>query len=427
MCDSCRPRAARKQRLPRLRVTPQPRLTQDRYKHAPSRSHTPPVAISRLTVAAMRLLLTTAASCVAFLSFAASARAEWVWPLDGDVITSYRNGDDPYAAGQHRGIDIAGPIGARVVAASSGDVRFAGTAGSSGLTVSVRTADGRFDTSYLHLSSISVREGQAVSAGETLGAVGTTGSRSASEPHLHFGVREAGTRHAYRNPLDFLPPRPAPPAPESPHPTPVAAPSPIPATPAPSPVPERAPRGAPEGAPAPRRVPLGGRAPRRVPVGAPAPRPVPAGDPARHRVPAADRHRRRVPVGDPAPRLAPRGAPAADLSPRSVLDEAPSLDRTPRSVPLGGRTADAPARSGLPHQLAPEAGPGREPATEPGAVEGARPDGATATGPDVGWILACVGLLATAAMLGLTEDGRKATRKSHTQLLRLLRPLRGGG
>ena len=376
----------------------------------------------------MRLLLTTAAACVAFLSFAASARAEWLWPLDGDVITPYRNGDDPYAAAQHRGIDIAGPVGARVAAASGGDVRFAGTAGSSGLTVSIRTTDGRFDTSYLHLSSLSVREGQSVSAGEPVGAVGTTGSRSASEPHLHFGVREAGTRHAYRDPLELLPPRPAPPAPESPHPTPVPAPSPTPATPAPSPVPERAPRGAPEGHPAPRRVPLGGRAPRRVPVGDPAPRQLPADDPTRHRVPAADRHRRRVPVGDPAPRVVPRGAPAADLSPRGVRGEVPAPDRSPRSAPLGGGAADGAARSGLPHELAPDSGPGREPAlTERGAGEGARPDRATAAGPDVGWILACVGLLAAAAMLGLTEDGRKATRKSHTQLLRLLRPLRGGG
>ena len=45
-----------------------------------------------------------------------------------------------------------------------------------------------------------------------LGAVGTTGSRSATEPHLHFGVREAGSEHAYRNPLDFLPPPPPHPA-----------------------------------------------------------------------------------------------------------------------------------------------------------------------------------------------------------------------
>jgi Peptidase family M23 len=366
----------------------------------------------------MRLLLTTAATYVAFLSFAGPARAEWIWPLEGDVITPYRNGDDPYAGGQHRGIDIAGSVGARVVAASGGDVRFAGTAGSSGLTVSVRTADGRFDTSYLHLASISVREGQSVSTGETLGAVGVTGSRSASEPHLHFGVRESGTRHSYRDPLDFLPPRPGSPAPEGPHPTPVPVPAPTPATPVPSPVPERVPRGAPEGGRAPRQVPLGDRVPRRVPAGEPAPRRVPLGDPAPGRVPAADRHGTRVPVSDPAP----RGAPAAAPAPRGAPNHAPVADRSPRSMPLGGPAAD-----GSPHH-APSGGPGRQPAPEPrGPGEGARSDGPTAAGPDIGWILACVGLLAAAAMLGLTEDGRKATRKSRSQLLRLLRPLTGRG
>jgi hypothetical protein len=52
---------------------------------------------------------------------------------------------------------------------------------------------------------------------------------------------------------------------------------------------------------------------------------------------------------------------------------------------------------------------------------------AEGSGPDIGWIVACVGLLAAAAILGLTEDGRKATRKGHGQLVRLLRPLTGRG
>src|SRR4051812_33428273 len=77
----------------------------------------------------------------------AHAAAGWVWPLRGEVITRYRNGGDPYASGQHRGIDIAGAVRAPVVAARAGTVRFAGTVGDSGLTVGVRTADGRYDTS----------------------------------------------------------------------------------------------------------------------------------------------------------------------------------------------------------------------------------------------------------------------------------------
>jgi peptidase M23-like protein len=384
----------------------------------------------------MRLILTIVAVSVTLLGAATPARAEWTWPLDGDVITTYRNGDDPYAGGQHRGIDIAGALGAPVVAATAGDVRFAGTAGSSGLTVSVRTSDGRFDTSYLHLSTASVREGQTVSAGDALGAVGTTGSRSAVEPHLHFGVREAGSRHTYRDPLDFLPPRPAPPAPEPPHPTPVPVPTPI--VPSPSPVAEPSPRAVPLGERAPRRVPIGGRAPRRVPVGGRVPRRIPGGQP----------QPRRVPVGEPGPRGVPGDVPASDGA--------------RRPAPLGGR---APRR--VPHGRAPGRAPAGAPATSPSPVDGRAPNGApegaarngslqpampgvgpqpgshrvpyvrggqggahsgtASAGPDVGWVVACVGLLLAAAMLGLTEDGRKATRRGHGHLARLLRPLTGRG
>ena len=91
----------------------------------------------------------------------AFAAGGWQWPVRGEVITPYRNGDDAYAAGQHRGLDIAARAGDPVVAAAGGTVTFAGVAGSSGLTVAVRTADGRFDTSYLHLASAAVRKGDS--------------------------------------------------------------------------------------------------------------------------------------------------------------------------------------------------------------------------------------------------------------------------
>src|SRR3954468_18852684 len=163
----------------------------------------------------------------------AHAAPGWVWPLRGEVVTPYRNGGDPYAAGQHRGINIAGPVGAPVVAAAGGVVRFAGTVGSSGLTVGIRTADGRYDTSYLHLSSVSVREGDRLAAGERVGAVGTTGRRSTARPHLHFGVRDAGSRHGYHDPLELLPP------PARPRPAPRGTPAPVGAPARPSPVPLR--------------------------------------------------------------------------------------------------------------------------------------------------------------------------------------------
>ncbi len=50
----------------------------------------------------------------------------WTWPQDGPVLQPFVLGGDPYAAGQHRGIDVAGPPGAPVRAPTAGTVSFAG-------------------------------------------------------------------------------------------------------------------------------------------------------------------------------------------------------------------------------------------------------------------------------------------------------------
>jgi peptidase M23-like protein len=351
--------------------------------------------------------LVAVATVVAVLAIVAPARADWVWPVSGEVITPYHNGDDPYAAGQHRGIDIAAALGTSVVAAAGGEVRFAGTAGSSGVTVSIRTADGRFDTSYLHLASTAVRKGQLVSAGERVGSVGTTGVRSAERPHLHFGVREAGSKDAYHDPLTFLPP-------------PTLAPEPPRSTPSPSPVPEPLTPG-PGRAPAARRVPAARPTPRRVPAARPTPRRVPAARPA------------------PNPRVAPRRAP--DGAPRRLPLPRSAPHATARRLPLPRSAAAAPGRRPSPSTLpapAPPAAPVPSGALTRGgaAARGGAPTGGGApargparapssSGPDLGYALACLGLLVAAALLGLSEDGRQATRRSRDRVAGALRPLMG--
>jgi hypothetical protein len=180
------------------------------------------------TVAGMRpkTLICALAAALQLLSSDALASPEWTWPIRGPVLTPYRNGGNPYAAGQHRGIDIGAPVGSRVVAAVAGTVTFAGVVGSSGLTVAERTADGRFDLSYLHLSSAAVHRGDVLAQGAAVGAVGVSGRRSVAAPHLHFGVRDAGSRSAYRDPLDFLAPPAGDRAPRGvPTPVPVAHPA----------------------------------------------------------------------------------------------------------------------------------------------------------------------------------------------------------
>lgn len=356
-----------------------------------------------------RLVITAALAALGFFfALASPARAAWVWPLAGDVITPYSNGSDPYAGGQHRGIDIAGDAGAPVVAASAGTVRFAGTAGSSGLTVSIRTVDG-FDTSYLHLSAAAVREGTVVAAGERIGAVGTTGTRSADQPHLHFGVRDAGSRHGYRDPLGLLPP--APPVGGNPQDAPAAQPAPVPLPPATAPEPlargERSPvRGA---DPAGRRLVEGGRAAAGAgnPSSAAAPRPVPRPAPAPRasKSPRADRVHQPVAGAAPVPSPRPAHGPA-----RASKGKSAPITRTGLGSDVGAPEA-APGEPSGPVSAGP--GPGR-------ADLGPRPGG-----PDWGLVVACLGLLGAAALLGLSEDGRAATRRTGQRAAGLLRPLVG--
>ena len=193
--------------------------------------------------------------------------------------------------------------GAPVVAAVPGLVRFAGTAGSSGRTVSVRSDDGRFDVSYLHLSSIAVQPGDRFPRGAVIGAVGTTGVRSAERPHLHFGVREAGSRHAYLDPLSLLPP----PAAQAPRP-PQAVPVPAPAPARPDPISVPTPRAPAVRAPLP--------AARRVPGARPAPAPGAVGE--RRSIRLARPHPRMPSPTEPRlrPLTAPRGRQSGGRRPR---------------------------------------------------------------------------------------------------------------
>ena len=127
----------------------------------------------------------------------------WPWPLIGEVVTAYRNGDDPYAAGQHRGVDIAAPVGTPARAVVAGSVSFSGRLPDGGNVVTLRSSDGEYLVSYLHLATRAVSRGAAVAVGDTLGSTGTTGRRSIEQPHLHLSVRVAATR-AYVDPMGLL-------------------------------------------------------------------------------------------------------------------------------------------------------------------------------------------------------------------------------
>ena len=106
----------------------------------------------------MRRLFVVFAPYSQYLSWLRTASA-WTWPLHGDVLRPYSLGPDAYAAGQHRGVDVAGEAGESVRAPASGVVSFAGVVPSSGRTVTIQL-DG-YAVSLTHLGEIARREGRS--------------------------------------------------------------------------------------------------------------------------------------------------------------------------------------------------------------------------------------------------------------------------
>jgi len=108
----------------------------------------------------------------------------------------------------HHGVDISNPSGTPVYAAGRGMVVFAGPDKEAlyspwvdfyGNLVVVKHSDDLY-TLYAHLSSILVKEGREVFAGEPIGEVGRTGVAIGS--HLHFEVRCGGDGRDYFSTLN---------------------------------------------------------------------------------------------------------------------------------------------------------------------------------------------------------------------------------
>lgn len=112
----------------------------------------------------------------------------WTRPANGTYTSSFGWRVHPIygTKRQHRGADIAAPIGTPVVAAGDGVVSYAGSMGGFGNVIMIThsTDGGIFTTVYAHLSKISVSTGQVVDKGSYIGAIGNTGASTG--PHLHF-------------------------------------------------------------------------------------------------------------------------------------------------------------------------------------------------------------------------------------------------
>jgi len=134
--------------------------------------------------------------------------SEWVggsmrWPVPGHSRVSSEYGERIHpilrTRRMHTGIDIPAPSGTNIIAANAGTVIVAGWNNSYGNMIVIDHGGG-ITTLYAHNSTNLVSVGDIVTAGQTIGRVGSTGMSTG--PHLHFEVRVNGQ---HTDPRGWLP------------------------------------------------------------------------------------------------------------------------------------------------------------------------------------------------------------------------------
>ena len=122
-------------------------------------------------------------------------RRELGVPLQGvsasalhDTFNELRGGTRP-----HEALDIMAPRGTPVLSASSGRVLKLFNSVPGGLMVYAVDSTGRYILKYGHLDGYApgLVDGQALTRGQQIGFVGTTGNAAGGAPHLHFAMARA--------------------------------------------------------------------------------------------------------------------------------------------------------------------------------------------------------------------------------------------
>ncbi len=129
---------------------------------------------------------------------------EYSFPVERDsflfITSPFGMRKDPMGSGKqmmHKGIDIKTKSDALLATENNGKVvsvnHNVNTGGGKSVTVEYQRPDGsKVQNVYMHMSSIDVKVGDTVNAGDKLGVSGNTGTRTTGE-HLHFGVKNIST------------------------------------------------------------------------------------------------------------------------------------------------------------------------------------------------------------------------------------------
>lgn len=122
----------------------------------------------------------------------------WPCPSSRTITSEYGYRIHPISGVKklHTGMDIGAKSGSDIIAAAGGTVIMAQYYGGYGNCVIIDHGGG-VSTLYAHMSSIGVKNGQTVTAGQSIGKVGSTGNSTG--PHLHFEVRINGNTQNPRN------------------------------------------------------------------------------------------------------------------------------------------------------------------------------------------------------------------------------------
>lgn len=129
-------------------------------------------------------------------NFNVAGSGSMLWPVPSSNTISSQYG--PRWGGFHPGVDITAPIGTPIVATKDGVVISSGWEGGYGNCVIVDHGNG-IATRYAHASSLSVKTGQPVKAGQLIARMGSTGWSTGS--HLHYEVM-VNSRHT--NPMRYF-------------------------------------------------------------------------------------------------------------------------------------------------------------------------------------------------------------------------------